>query len=65
MLDGTVHVGDYIRAAGVTGTVTNMGIHTDDQGNVVVLNNSKVSGVCNMSRNQEQHEQGKDPKNAF
>ena len=68
MLDGTIHVGDYVRVSGVTGTVTNMGIRTteitDDEGNVVVLNNSRVAGVCNMSRNKTQQDQEKDSKKA-
>ena len=54
MLEGSVHVGDYVSVAGVTGNVTDMGIRTieitDEEGNVVILNNSKVSSVQNMSR---------------
>lgn len=68
MLDGTVHVGDLVSVSGTTGTVTNMGIRTteitDADGNVVTLNNSKVSGVRNMSRNQAQQDQQKDTKKA-
>jgi small conductance mechanosensitive channel len=60
MLDDTIHVGDYVSAGGVKGTVTDMGIRTteitDDKGNVVILNNSKVGSVCNMSRNKEKQE---------
>lgn len=54
MLEGTVRVGDHVSVGGVTGHVTDMGIRstqiTDEKGNVVILNNSKVSSVCNMSR---------------
>ncbi|MBQ7487394.1 MAG: mechanosensitive ion channel [Clostridia bacterium] len=60
MLEGTVHVGDHISAGGVTGHVTDMGIRTteitDDEGNVVILNNSKVSPVRNMSRKHPEQE---------
>lgn len=56
--EGTVHVGDLVSVGGVTGRITDMGIRTteitDDQGNVVILNNSKVSAVRNMSRSQTQ-----------
>ncbi len=66
MTEGTVHVGDYVRVGSVTGYVTNMGIRTteitDDAGNVVTLNNSKVSGVCNMSRNHALQDSEKGPK---
>ena len=66
MTEGTVHVGDYVRVGNVTGHVTNMGIRTteitDDAGNVVTLNNSKVSGVCNMSRNHALQDSEKDQK---
>ena len=57
MLEGSVHVGDHVSVSGVTGYVTDMGIRTteitDEDGNVVILNNSKVTGVRNMSRKQE------------
>ncbi len=60
MLSGSVYMGDRVSVGGVTGEVTDMGIRTteitDEQGNVVILNNSKVSGVRNMSRNQTQQE---------
>ena len=56
MLEGSVRVGDRVAVSGVTGHVTDMGIRTteitDDEGNVVILNNSKVSPVRNMSRKQ-------------
>jgi small conductance mechanosensitive channel len=56
MLEGTVRVGDHVNVGGVTGYVTDMGIRstqiTDEDGNVIILNNSKVSSVCNMSRKQ-------------
>lgn len=57
MLEGTVRVGDHVSVGGVTGYVTDMGIRstqiTDEKGNVVILNNSKVNSVCNMSRKKE------------
>lgn len=60
ILEGTVRLGDHVGVGSVSGTVTNMGIRTteitDDQGNVVMLNNSKVTAVRNMSRKQEQEE---------
>ena len=67
MTEGTVRVGDRVSfgrvsgaSADITGIVTNMGIRTteitDDQGNVVTLNNSKVTHVRNMNRNLPQQE---------
>ncbi|MDO5703004.1 MAG: mechanosensitive ion channel, partial [Lachnospiraceae bacterium] len=54
MLDGSVRVGDEVSVNSVKGHVTDMGIRTteitDEDGNVVSLNNSKVSAVCNMSK---------------
>lgn len=67
MLEGSVHVGDYVSVGGVKGYVTDMGIRTteitDDNGNVVILNNSKVSGVSNMSRNKPKKEKKDEPAN--
>lgn len=58
MMEGTVHVGDYVSVAGITGHVTDMGIRhteiTDDEGNVVLLNNSQVGGVTNLRGKLEQ-----------
>lgn len=55
ILEGAIHVGDYVSVGNVKGHVTDMGIRTteitDDEGNVVILSNSKVSPVCNMSHN--------------
>ena len=60
ILEGTIHVGDYVDVAGIKGRVTDMGIRTteitDDEGNVVTLNNSKASPVRNMSRKEEKQE---------
>ena len=60
MMEGSVHVGDHVRVAGIKGYVTDMGIRTteitDEDGNIVILNNSQVNGVCNMSRNRAQQE---------
>ena len=60
MLEGSVHVGDLVNVSGVTGIVTDMGIRTteitDEEGNVVILNNNKVSPVRNMSRKHTQTE---------
>ena len=54
MLEGSVHVGDQVSVGNVKGCVTDMGIRTteitDDEGNVVILNNSKVTGLSNKSR---------------
>ena len=48
-------MGDHVDVAGVNGYVTDMGIRnteiTDENGDVVILNNSMVSAVRNMSRN--------------
>ncbi|MBR0255916.1 MAG: mechanosensitive ion channel [Bacteroidales bacterium] len=64
MLEGSVHVGDHVSAGGVTGYVTDMGIRTteitDEKGNVVILNNSKIGTVCNMSRNKAGQGTGND-----
>ena len=61
MLEGSIHVGDHVSVSGVTGDVTDMGIRTteitDADGNVVILNNSHVGSVLNMSRKHEQQEQ--------
>ncbi|MBR0044323.1 MAG: mechanosensitive ion channel [Synergistaceae bacterium] len=63
MMEDSVHVGDYVsiaaaKGAGIKGHVTDMGIRTteitDDEGNVIILNNSHVSPLCNMSRKHEQ-----------
>lgn len=58
MMEGTLHVGDYVSVSGITGHVTDMGIRhteiTDDEGNVVLLNNSQVSGVTNLRGKSEQ-----------
>ncbi len=58
ILDGSIHVGDYVSVGGVTGHVTDMGIRTteitDDKGNIILLNNSKVNPVCNMTGSHEQ-----------
>ena len=66
MVDGTVHVGDYVSVGSVKGYVTDMGIRTteitDDKGNVIILNNSKVNSVCNMSRNKVKQESENEPK---
>lgn len=60
MLEDSVHVGDSVSVAGVTGRITDMGIRTteitDEDGSVVILNNSKVSPVRNMSRKSKQQE---------
>ena len=60
MVEGSVHVGDYVSASGITGYVTDMGIRTteitDENGNVVIINNSHVGNVLNMSRNHTQQE---------
>ena len=61
-LGGSVHVGDYINAGGITGRVTDMGVRvikiTDDDENVVLLNNSKVTPVRNVSRKDAQSAAG-------
>ena len=62
MMEDSVHVGDYVSIAvakgvSIKGHVTDMGIRTteitDDEGNVIILNNSRVSPLCNMSRKHE------------
>ena len=66
MMDDTVHVGDHVSVGGITGHITDMGIRTteitDEDGNVMILNNSQVSGVLNMSRNHPDPEPENDPK---
>lgn len=57
MLEGSIHVGDHVVVSGIRGYVTDMGIRTteitDEDGNVVILNNSHVSNVVNMTRKEE------------
>ena len=66
MLEGSVHVGDYVRVSKIKGRVTDMGIRTteitDDDGNTIILNNSKVNPVYNITRSYTQQEQENDPK---
>ncbi len=66
LFDGTVCVGDEVNVNGVVGQVTNMGIRTmeitDNDGNTVVFNNSKVTGARNMSRRNDKLEAKKDEK---
>ncbi|MBR5110694.1 MAG: mechanosensitive ion channel [Clostridia bacterium] len=54
MLEGTVHVGDYVDIAKIKGQVTDMGIRTititDAAGNTVTINNSKATPICNLGR---------------
>ena len=56
----------YVSVAGITGHVTDMGIRhteiTDDEGNVVLLNNSQVGGVTSLRGKQARKEQKSDPK---
>ena len=58
MLEGTVHVGDYVMIGKLKGQVTDMGIRTititDATGNVSTINNSKATPICNMGREPEQ-----------
>ena len=65
MLEGSVHVGDYVTIGNVTGHVTDMGIRTteitDNEGNVVILSNSKVTGLNNKSTNHIQRNTEKKP----
>ena len=67
MLEGSVHVGDHVSISGVKGHVTDMGIRTteitDDEGNVIILSNSHISSVCNMSRKESQKKPENDMKN--
>jgi len=60
MLEGSVHVGDRVSVNGIIGHVTDMGIRTteitDDDGNVVIFNNSQVNGVINMTGREKNHE---------
>jgi small conductance mechanosensitive channel len=67
MIEGSVHVGDYVYVSKVKGHVTDMGIRTtkitDEEGNVIILNNSKVNPVFNMNKSHEQQATQSDPKN--
>lgn len=60
LVDGSVRVGDEVNVSGIVGHVTNMGIRTmeltDNDGNVVVFNNSKVTGARNMSRKNDKND---------
>jgi len=66
MMEDSVHVGDLVSVGGTTGHVTDMGIRTttitDTDGNVVILNNSRVTGVRNMSMKSVQQETEKKPE---
>ena len=66
MLEGSVRVGDHVTIGGVTGHVTDMGIRTteitDADGNVVVFNNSKMTGLINRSRKHEPQEDEPTPE---
>ena len=66
ILEDSIHVGDYVNAGGVTGKVRDMGIRTieitDDEGDVVLITNSKVSPVRNMSRKKAHPKAEKDSK---
>ena len=71
MMEGSVHVGDRVTVGSskdvVTGVVTDMGIRTtkiiDGEGNVAILNNSKVTPVRNLSQKQTLSEPEKDTEN--
>lgn len=67
MIEGSVHVGDYVYVSKVKGHVTDMGIRTtkitDEEGNVIILNNSKVNPVFNMNKSCAQQATQSDPKN--
>ena len=67
LLEGTVHVGDRVSISGITGCVTDIGIRTtqitDEDGNVVVINNSKVSPLRNMSQSRSKPKTEKKPEN--
>lgn len=64
MLEGTIHVGDRVTVGSskdiVSGYVTDMGIRTlkiiDDQGNVVIYNNSKATPIHNLSAKDREQE---------
>ena len=66
MLEGTVHVGDYVSVGGsrssVTGRVVDMGVRTmkivDKNGNLVTLNNREASPVTNMNHMMGELEDG-------
>ena len=74
MLEGSVHVGDQVSIATnvkgnfIDGRVTDIGIRTteitDKDGNVTILSNSKVTGLCNKSRNHPQQEPESGTKDA-
>ena len=54
LVEGSIHVGDHVSVSGIRGYVTDMGIRTmeitDEDGYVVILNNSQVSNVINMKK---------------
>ena len=53
-VEDSVHMGDVVKVGNWTGRVTDMGIRTtkitDDSQNTMILNNSRISDVVNMSR---------------
>ena len=62
MLEGSIHVGDTVNAGGVSGRVLDMGIRSttieDENGDIIVLNNSKISPVRNKSAKQQKQNKG-------
>lgn len=53
-IEDSIHLGDVISVGEVTGRVTDMGIRTttvtDENQNVMIINNSNISDVMNMSK---------------
>ncbi len=53
-IEDSIHMGDVVTVGHWTGRVTDMGIRTtkitDDSQNIMILNNSRISDVINMSR---------------
>jgi len=73
MMEGTVHVGDYVSIggsrSGVTGRVVDMGIRTmkiiDKDDNLVIINNREASSVINMNHKLEKLEEGQESSLAY
>lgn len=55
IVENSVHVGDKVRIESTIGHVTNIGLRTievtDEENNVMIVNNSQVSRIVNLSRN--------------
>lgn len=54
LMEGSIHVGDEVTVGGWTGRVTDMGVRTteitDEERNVMIISNSRISDMVNKSK---------------